>query len=103
MHASDWLPTLVLAAGGTTDGSLPLDGYNQWPSLMAVAGKGVMPDPPRAEIFYGSPDEQRVCYGESQHSKSGGGLCLGQNAIRIGASVCQPLPGKICHRPNDLS
>ena len=61
-----------------------MDGFNQWPSLVAFAGKGPIPAPPRAEIFYGSPDEQHVCYGESQHSRSGGGLCLEQNAIRIG-------------------
>ena len=53
MHASDWLPTLVIAAGGTTEGSLPLDGYNQWPSLLAATGKGAMPEPPRTEVFYG--------------------------------------------------
>eukprot|EP01052_Picozoa_sp_SAG31_P029040 SAG31_NODE_2856_length_4992_cov_2.079910_1_plen_312_part_00 len=89
MHASDWLPTLLLAAGGSTAGSLPLDGYNQWPSLQAVMAKAngkSSPDTeaPRKEIFYGSPDEQRVCYGSAQHTASGGGLCLDQNAIRVG-------------------
>lgn len=89
MHASDWLPTLVLAAGGSTTGSLPLDGYNQWPSLQALVakanGKSVPTvEAPRKEVFYGSPDEQRMCYGSSQHTASGGGLCLDQNAIRIG-------------------
>ena len=48
-------------------------------------GKAAAPvEPPRKEIFYGSPDEQRVCYGSAQHTASGGGLCLDQNAIRIG-------------------
>eukprot|EP01051_Picozoa_sp_SAG22_P004955 SAG22_NODE_281_length_13064_cov_13.367605_8_plen_584_part_00 len=85
MHASDWLPTLVLAAGGSTEGSLPLDGFNQWPAIVAAAaGHGSTVTPPRLEVFYGSPDEQRVCYGASQHTKSGGGLCLGQNALRKG-------------------
>jgi hypothetical protein len=63
--------------------------YNQWPSLHALMakanGKAAAPvEPPRKEIFYGSPDEQRVCYGSAQHTASGGGLCLDQNAIRIG-------------------
>ena len=63
--------------------------YNQWPSLHALMakanGKPIAPvEPPRKEIFYGSPDEQRVCYGSAQHTASGGGLCLDQNAIRIG-------------------
>jgi hypothetical protein len=89
MHASDWLPTLVLAAGGSTTGSLPLDGYNQWPSLQALVakanGKSVPTvEAPRKEVFYGSPDEQTMCYGSAQHTASGGGLCLDQNAIRIG-------------------
>lgn len=109
--ASDWLPTLVEgAAGASTKGSLPLDGFNQWPTLRAAAQGKPPGSGPRLEIFYGSPDEQKVdyaryavhmcydvrarpttaclcvqvCYGQSQHSKSGGGLCLGENAIRIG-------------------
>ena len=85
--AQDWLPTLVLGAGGTTEGSLPLDGYNQFPGLVsaAAAGQGkphATVTPPRTEIFYGSPDEQRQCYGSGVHTASGGGLCLDQNAIR---------------------
>ena len=94
--AQDWLPTLVLGAGGTTEGSLPLDGYNQFPGLVsaAAAGQGkphATVTPPRAEVFYGSPDEQRQCYGSGVHTASGGGLCLDQNAIREPPKRCPNL------------
>lgn len=35
MHVSDWLPTLVegVAKGNLSDLTVPLDGYNVWPSI----------------------------------------------------------------------
>jgi arylsulfatase A-like enzyme len=46
-HVTDWLPTIVAMAGGNTARNLPLDGHNQWPTLM---GKSV---DARTEMLYG--------------------------------------------------
>ena len=47
MHASDWFPTLLSAAGGNTQGTFPLDGKDLWSVLSTGQGES-----PRTEILH---------------------------------------------------
>ena len=50
-HVTDWLPTIVGAAGGsTTSGNLALDGHDIWPSLASGQSS------PRTEMLLGKRD-----------------------------------------------
>jgi arylsulfatase A-like enzyme len=45
---TDWLPTIVAAAGGNTARNLPLDGIDIWSTLCSGSGES-----PRKEMLYG--------------------------------------------------
>ena len=54
MHGADWLTTLADVAGYTLDDTLPLDGVNQWPAIVAAASGTAPPLPPRNFIVLGN-------------------------------------------------
>jgi len=49
MHVSDWYPTIIAIAGGTYQGSLPLDGVDQWQAISNGASA------PRTSIVHNCP------------------------------------------------
>lgn len=67
LHMVDWLPTLVKLAGGTLDGSLPLDGRDAWPTITAGA-----PSPHESILLNATPTGGAVRMGDWKLVLNGG-------------------------------
>jgi hypothetical protein len=72
LHGADWLPTLVgpSVAGGSTAGTLPLDGVDNWAAITTVGGRSA-----RDEVIFGherGPDNCGLRNGPWKLLRAGG-------------------------------
>jgi len=85
-HAADWLPTIVSALGAAPlrpNETLPLDGVDLWPSLVAGAAS------PRADVYYGISQDHK---GPAVRDTDGFKLILSASGGGAGMWSRQQLP-----------